>query len=202
MQMTQKERIAVAEKKTNTTAEKKTTATKKSAPATSRTATADKPAAGKKAASEKKPTAAKKKAAEVIELPAELEMLENELTSVIKQFGKVGEINPDELSQALDEYALDSTQFQAVESFLKLHQITVVSEPDDADDDVAPEPSSSVLSSDDAVLDDLTVDLAGDIDDVEDILDSIPEEELKSAESVEMVLTTQPERSTRSSRRR
>ncbi|MCL2136301.1 MAG: RNA polymerase sigma factor RpoD [Coriobacteriia bacterium] len=129
-------------------------------------------------------------------------MLEGELASVVKQFGKVGEVSLDELSQALNDYTLDKTQLKAVEDYLKKQQILVITESDESEDGLGSEPTVSILASVDTSLDDLSVDLAGEFDDTEDILDSIPEDELKSAESVEMVLTTQPERSSKSSRHR
>ena len=152
---------------------------------------------------EKKTAAAAKTATEkTIELPAELEMLEKELDSVIKQYRKVGEISPEELNQALNEYTLDDHQFKAVEKYLSKQQISLVSEVDDTDDDIASEPTASVLSSEDSSMDDLSVDLASEFDDTEDILEGIPEDELKSAESIEMVLPEAVSQSRRGSKRR
>ena len=150
---------------------------------------------------EKKTTSSKENV-ETVAIPSELEMLEGELASVVKQFGKVGEVSLDELSQALNDYTLDKTQLKAVEDYLKKQQILVITESDESEDGLGSEPTVSILASVDTSLDDLSVDLAGEFDDTEDILDSIPEDELKSAESVEMVLTTQPERSSKSSRHR
>ncbi|MDR0459595.1 MAG: RNA polymerase sigma factor RpoD [Coriobacteriales bacterium] len=152
---------------------------------------------------EKKTVAATKTATEkTIELPAELEMLEKELDSVIKQYRKVGEISPEELNQALDEYTLDDHQFKAIEKYLSKQQISIVSEVDDTLDDIATEPTASILSSEDSSMDDLSVDLASEFDDTEDILEGIPEDELKSAESIEMVLPEAVSQSRRGSKRR
>ena len=151
-------------------------------------------------AAEKK--ASSKKSAQVqVVLPTELEMLEEELASVVVQYGKVGEISSDELGQALGEYSLDAMQLAAIESYMKQHKITLIVS-SDGDDDADGEPPAGVIANDDAGLDDLGSDLAGDYDDAEDILEDIPEDELKSAETVEMVLTTQSDSTKKSSRRR
>jgi RNA polymerase primary sigma factor len=136
-----------------------------------------------------------------IVLPTELEMLEEELSTLVLQYGKVGEISSDELGQALGEYSLDALQLAAIESYMKQHKIVLIVSAD-GDEDAEGEPPVGAIANDDSGLDDLGADLAGDYDDAEDILEDIPEDELKSAETVEMVLTTQSDSTKKSSRRR
>ena len=164
---------------------------------------------------EKKATAKKKSeketdvlvvdSSETFTLPAELEMLETELTAVVAKFTGVGAVSPEELNSALGDYTLDTTQSLAVEKFLAEQKITLlaaIEESDDDDEGDSEPPNGAIGSSDVSGLDDLSADLTGEFDDTDDILDSIPEDELKSAESVEMVLSAQPERSKKSPRRR
>jgi len=139
-------------------------------------------------------------------LPAEIEMLADELNEVVVQFGRVGEISPEELSHALGDYTLDNQQLKAAESFLKSNQIAIVVEPEDVEDVVNVDPVVDVVLTDEVILDDLgigiTSDLASDFEDTDDILDGIPEEELKSAEAIEMVLPQLTATSKKNSRRR
>ena len=150
----------------------------------------------------KKALAPKTESSKTILLPTEIEMLESELANVVNQFAKDGEISSDELNQAIDQYVLDDVQFHAIEVFLKQHKITLVVDSDDNDEEALPDLPTETMSGDDSGLEDLGTDLSDEFDDTEDILDSIPEDELKSADSVEMVLITQPEQSKKSSRRR
>lgn len=131
-------------------------------------------------------------------LPGELEMLDAEFAQVVEQYKKVGEISSEELNQALGDYNLDSRQAKAAEGYLKQFQINIVAEPEDVDEAQEPEPAVGSAGAEDAALDDIAVDF----DDAEDILEGIPEEELKSAESIEMVLPQLTQQSKKGARRR
>ncbi|MDR2957773.1 MAG: RNA polymerase sigma factor RpoD [Coriobacteriales bacterium] len=135
-------------------------------------------------------------------LPAELEMLDTELAALVKQYQKVGVVSPEELNQTLNDYRLDNHQLKAVEAYLKQQQISVITETYDVEEDIAPEPTAGSLTSEDTSLDDITVDLAGDFDVSDDILEGIPEDELKSAEAIEMVLPDSTPQSKKGARRR
>jgi RNA polymerase primary sigma factor len=111
-------------------------------------------------------------------LPLEIEMLEPELNNLVRQFREVGSITEGEAHSFLNDYDLSPAQYASMFTYLRGCDINVVREPDD---DAVAEP---VLGAPDDVIDDeIVVDL-GD----EDILEGIPDDELKSAETVDVIL--------------
>jgi RNA polymerase primary sigma factor len=113
-----------------------------------------------------------------LQLTPEIEMLEPELNKLIKQYKKVGTISEEEIHQAFSDYDLSEKQFKAIDAYLAKTDITVINEAEDGE----PEVIGSV--DDDIVLDDEDDVGLGD----DELLEGIPEEELKSAETVDVVL--------------
>ena len=150
---------------------------------------------------------------EEMAISPEIEMLEQELGQLVEQFGKVGEVSADELRDALAQYPLDAQQFQALEELLRQNNIVITNEADYSiesefieDDSTVDKIEAPALGQDDLVLEDIGVDLtgelSGELEDTDDILEGIPEDELKSAESIEMVLPQLSTRGKKSAKRR
>jgi RNA polymerase primary sigma factor len=127
-------------------------------------------------ASAKKPKTTKttKKASKVTLAP-EIEMLEPELSKIVKEFKSVGSISDEELRSQLDSYDLGKKQFSAAEKYLAAQGVQIVTDVD-ADDELGAGIESADNDDDVEVLDD------------DDVLEGIPEEELKQAVNVDVVL--------------
>jgi len=113
-------------------------------------------------------------------LAPEIEMIESELTKLEEQFKEVGSIGENDLKEILSVNDLNALQYKAVRSFLNERGIHVIDDTEDVDRG----PETGVID-DDLVLDsvDDVVSLSDD-----DLLDGIPEEELKNAETVDIIL--------------
>ena len=122
-----------------------------------------------------------------IKLAPEIEMLEPELEKLMGEYKKVGFIAEDETKEFLSSYDLSSKQLTAVYDYLRAKGITVEHEIDEQELEAPSEPDTIDLGE---VDDDVSVSLNDD-----EILDGIPEDELKVAETVDVVL---PKVSTRS----
>ncbi|MCL1846970.1 MAG: RNA polymerase sigma factor RpoD [Coriobacteriia bacterium] len=114
-------------------------------------------------------------------------MLEPELEKLMGEYKKVGFIAEDETKEFLSSYDLSSKQLTAVYDYLRAKGITVEHEIDEQELEAPSEPDTIDLGE---VDDDVSVSLNDD-----EILDGIPEDELKVAETVDVVL---PKVSTRS----
>ncbi|MCL2339796.1 MAG: RNA polymerase sigma factor RpoD [Actinomycetia bacterium] len=149
-----------------------------------------------------------------IKLPVEIEMLQPDLERIVTKFQKSGEITGDELKEELADYPLDAPQITAVEHYLSELHIVILNEPDFAEDlefadsedeaqaEVQAEHLAAAALTVDNGLEDLSPDLVGEFEDTEDILEGIPDEELKSAEAIEMVLPQLVRQSKKGSKRR
>jgi RNA polymerase primary sigma factor len=111
----------------------------------------------------------------------EIEMLEPELDKLVGEYRKVGSISEDEAKEFFSDYDLSEKQMIAVLDYLRLQDITVERELDEQEMEAPVEVGSISLVEDDD--DDVVVGLSDD-----EILDGIPEDELKSAESIDVVL--------------
>ncbi|MDR0501017.1 MAG: RNA polymerase sigma factor RpoD [Coriobacteriales bacterium] len=105
-------------------------------------------------------------------------MLEPELTGLVKQFKEVGAITEGETQGYLQEYDLAPTQIKSIYAYLKANDINVIKDPDEEQ-----EPDSSLAVDDIVIPDDIEVEVL-----VDDILDGIPDDELSSAEAVDVIL--------------
>ena len=117
-----------------------------------------------------------------LNLPPEIEMFEPELIKIEKQYAEVGSMTQSEVKETLARYDLSPIQVTAVHTHLNSRGITVVDDPEDGD----AEPEISNMGEDaEAEGADEAVSLSDD-----EILEGIPESELKSAETVDVVLPT------------
>ncbi|MDR2587085.1 MAG: sigma-70 family RNA polymerase sigma factor, partial [Coriobacteriales bacterium] len=116
-------------------------------------------------------------------------MLEPELEKLVGEYKKVGSISEEEAKEFFSNYDLTDKQVTAVLDYLRSHDISVEHDADDQEMELPGGVSSIGLVDDD---DDVTVSLSD-----EEILEGIPEDELKSAEAIDVVL---PKVSTRSSK--
>ena len=119
-------------------------------------------------------------------LSPEIEMLEPELAKLVSEYKKVGSISEEEAKEFFSNYDLSGKQLLAAYDYLRLHDIAIEREIDVQEMEVPVEVDVISLVDDD----DITVSLSDD-----EILDGIPEDELKVAETVDVVL---PKVSTRS----
>jgi len=138
------------------------------------------------------------------EIMSEAEVLEKELKRLTEQFGKVGSVGSNELKEALSRYELDDQQTNA---FLDLLEKQHVKVEDDTEDDVdAGPPSDSAVAEamEHGVLamDEIEVDLGDSLVDSGDLLDGIPDEDLKGAENIDVILPQVTSRSKKGSKRR
>ncbi|MCL1891344.1 MAG: RNA polymerase sigma factor RpoD [Coriobacteriia bacterium] len=109
-------------------------------------------------------------------------MFEPELIKIEKQYAEVGSMTQSEVKETLARYDLSPIQVTAVHTHLNSRGITVVDDPEDGD----AEPEISNMGEDaEAEGADEAVSLSDD-----EILEGIPESELKSAETVDVVLPT------------
>jgi RNA polymerase primary sigma factor len=115
-------------------------------------------------------------------------MLEPELEKLVGEYRKVGSISEEEAKEFFSDYDLSDKQMVAVLDHLRSRDISVEREVDEQEMELPTEVSSIGLVDDDDVAVGLTDD---------EILDGIPEDELKSAEAIDVVL---PKVSTRSSK--
>ncbi|MCL2756467.1 MAG: RNA polymerase sigma factor RpoD [Coriobacteriia bacterium] len=120
-------------------------------------------------------------------------MIESELTKLEESFKEVGSITETEVRDLLSGCDLTSTQFKAVYSYLGDSGIQVVDDAEDLEVDLE---LSSIV---DLVLDDSDdgISLSDD-----EILDGIPEDELKHAEVVDVILPAISARTKKGARRR
>jgi RNA polymerase primary sigma factor len=118
-------------------------------------------------------------------------MLEPELDKLVGEYRKVGSIAEEEAKEFFSDYDLSEKQIVAVFDYLRSQDITVAHEPDEQEMEAPAEVESISLAEDDDD-DDVTVSLSDD-----EILEGIPEEELKTAESIDVIL---PKVSTRASK--
>ncbi|MDR0347615.1 MAG: RNA polymerase sigma factor RpoD [Coriobacteriales bacterium] len=105
-------------------------------------------------------------------------MLEPELDKLVGVYGKVGSIAEEEAKEFFSNYDLSENQMTAVLDFLRSQGIVVEREIDEQEMEVPVGVETITLVEDD--------DVVGLSDD--EILDGIPEDELKSAESIDVVL--------------
>jgi RNA polymerase primary sigma factor len=128
-------------------------------------------------------------------LPIEIEMLESELLKLQRQCSDVGMVNEGEVIGFFSDSDLNTVQLNAVYAWLKGNGISVV---EDVDEDQEPE---IIAAGDDLAIvdadDDDVVHLSDD-----DILDGIPEDELKSTETVDIILPTIASRSKKGVKKR
>jgi RNA polymerase primary sigma factor len=117
-------------------------------------------------------------------------MLEPELGKLVGEYRKVGSIAEDEAKEFFSDYDLSEKQMTAVFDYLRSQDIAVAHEPDEQEMEAPAEVETISLADDDD--DDVSVSLNDD-----EILEGIPEEELKTAESIDVIL---PKVSTRSSK--
>jgi RNA polymerase primary sigma factor len=116
-------------------------------------------------------------------------MLEPELVKLVGEYKKVGSISEYEAKEFFSDYDLSDKQLVALYDYLRSQDIAVEQELDEQEIDVPVEDVSLELSDDD----DVTVSLSD-----EDILEGIPEDELKSAETIDVILpkvSTRPKKS-------
>ena len=127
------------------------------------------------------------------QITPEIEMIESELTKLEESFKEVGSITETEVRDLLSGCDLTSTQFKAVYSYLGDSGIQVVDDAEDLEVDLE---LSSIV---DLVLDDSDdgISLSDD-----EILDGIPEDELKHAEVVDVILPAISARTKKGARRR
>jgi RNA polymerase primary sigma factor len=123
------------------------------------------------------------------QLAPEIEMLELELDKLVGEYKKVGSISEEEAKEFFSDFDLSEKQMLAVYDHLRSQDITVAHEIDEQEMEAPTEATTIDLSADD---EDVAVNLSDD-----EILDGIPEEELKSTETIDVVL---PKVSTRSSK--
>ncbi|MDR0308855.1 MAG: RNA polymerase sigma factor RpoD [Coriobacteriales bacterium] len=129
-------------------------------------------------------------------------MLAPELEQLISQYAKVGTISSDELKEALREFDIDDQQFKSIGKFLASRELEVLEDAKDLSEEEPP--ADAAIGRDleaDGLTDDLGDTLPADLES-EDILEGIPEEELKSAENIDIVLPQVPTRSKKNSKRR
>jgi RNA polymerase primary sigma factor len=125
----------------------------------------------------------------------EIEMYEAEIGKLVDQYKKVGSISEDETKEFFTDFDLSDQQITAIYDHLNKQDITVVKEVDDAEMDAPPEAESSVLDAGDE--DDGSVVLSDD-----EILEGIPDEELKTAESIDIILSKPTARPKKSAKKR
>jgi RNA polymerase primary sigma factor len=116
-------------------------------------------------------------------------MLEPELEKLVGEYKKVGSISEEEAKEFFSNYDLTEKQIAAVLDHLRSRDISVEHDVDEQEMELPTGVSSIGLVDDD---DDVAVSLSD-----EEILEGIPEDELKSAEAIDVVL---PKVSTRSSK--
>jgi RNA polymerase primary sigma factor len=121
------------------------------------------------------------------QLAPEIEMLEPELDKLVKEYRKVGSIAEEEAKEFFSDYDLSEAQMAAVFSYLHTQEIAVEHELDEQEMEL-PAGVVPVGIDDDDVAESLSD---------EEILEGIPEDELKSAEGIDVVL---PKVSTRTSK--
>ena len=120
-------------------------------------------------------------------LTPEIEMLEPELKKLISGYKKVGSITEEEAKEFFATHDLSAKQLTALFEYLGTQDIVVERDLDDQEIEVPSEVDTMPMVDDD---DDVSVSLSDD-----EILEGIPEDELKAAETVDVVL---PKVSTRS----
>ncbi|MDR2492113.1 MAG: RNA polymerase sigma factor RpoD [Coriobacteriales bacterium] len=120
-------------------------------------------------------------------------MLGPELTKLVSQLKKVGTVTEGEALGLLAEHDLTAKQVKAVYAFLREHDIQVV---DDADDEAEP---NMAAAEGDLVLD--SEDVVAPLSD-DDILEGIPEDELKGAETVDVIIPTVAARAKKGAKKR
>jgi RNA polymerase primary sigma factor len=129
----------------------------------------------------------------LIQPSPEIEMLGPELTKLVSQLKKVGTVTEGEALGLLAEHDLTAKQVKAVYAFLREHDIQVV---DDADDEAEP---NMAAAEGDLVLD--SEDVVAPLSD-DDILEGIPEDELKGAETVDVIIPTVAARAKKGAKKR
>jgi RNA polymerase primary sigma factor len=113
-------------------------------------------------------------------------MLEPELKKLISEYKKVGSISENEAREFFSEYDLSDKQMSAVHKYLKTQDIAVEKDSDDQEMDLPGDVDGMALGDVDLALggdDDVAEDLSDD-----ELLDGIPDDELKSAEAIDIVL--------------
>ena len=109
----------------------------------------------------------------------EIEMFEPEMKKLISGYKKVGSITEEEAKEFFSNHDLTNKQLTAVYEYLATQDIVVERDVDEQDMDDSVEVDVIPLVDDD----DVSVGLSDD-----EILDGIPEDELKAAETVDVVL--------------
>ncbi|MDR1713018.1 MAG: RNA polymerase sigma factor RpoD [Coriobacteriales bacterium] len=121
-------------------------------------------------------------------------MLEPELEKLVGQCRKVGSISEEEAKEFFSDYDISEAQLTQIYSYLATQDITVVKDVDE-DLDVPAEVENITALVDDE--DDAAVTLSDD-----DILEGIPEDELKTAETIDVVLPKVTNRSKKGAKKR
>ncbi|MCL2883218.1 MAG: RNA polymerase sigma factor RpoD [Coriobacteriia bacterium] len=134
---------------------------------------------------------------------AEAGLPQAELDKLVAQFKKVGSISLEELKSSISQENIGEAEIEAISNYLSLKEIMVVDEAAGFDDVEPPNEDTPIKDIGDAALDieDLAGGLSPDMDD-EDLLAGIPEEELKSAESIDVVLPQVQARGKKGAKRR
>jgi RNA polymerase primary sigma factor len=120
-----------------------------------------------------------------VALAPEIEMLDDELSKIVQEFKELGSITTEEVNGLLSNYDLSDVQLNSANKYLAGQGITIVddSDADSADADVV----IDIVADDEVIDDDIEIEGVVDLTDA-DILEGIPEEELKTAEVVDVVL--------------
>ena len=126
-------------------------------------------------------------------LAPEIEMLEPEIARLIGGYRKVGSITEDEAKEFFSSYDLSAKQQSAVFAYLRSQDIAVERDVDEQEIEVPVGVDTIGLVDDD----DVSVGLTDD-----EILDGIPEDELKVAETIDVVLPKVTTRSGKLSKKR
>jgi RNA polymerase primary sigma factor len=121
-------------------------------------------------------------------------MLEPELDKLVGEYKKVGSIAEEEAKDFFSDYDLSDVQITAVFDFLRSQEIAVEHEIDEQEMEAPVEADAIGLVADD---DDVEVSLSDD-----EILEGIPEDELKSAESIDVVLPKVNTRASKTAKKR
>lgn len=126
-----------------------------------------------------------------------LEMLKPELSKLVSGYKKVGFITESEAKDFFSESDLSEKQLSALFGYLREQDIVV-----EGDTENDPDDHSISISGDDVPLDlvdddDIVVNLSDD-----DLLDGIPEDELKAAETIDIILPKASVRPKKSAKKR
>ncbi|GHT79509.1 RNA polymerase sigma factor SigA [Actinomycetota bacterium] len=117
-------------------------------------------------------------------LTPEIEMLDVELGKIVKEYNEMGSISTEEINNLLDGFDLSEIQLNAAGQYLAGQGITVV---DDSEVDAIDDAVKAIVSDDIAIADVIEIEDVVELSD-EEILEGIPDEELKTAEVVDVVL--------------